>query len=289
MMTSNGTFDPIEFKEKQQAEWQTAAPGWRKWCDVIEAEAGNQVMTRKLVELAELEPGDAVLDVAAGYGEPGLAAARAVLPGGRVVCTDIAADMLAFGRERASRAGLDNVEFLECDAEALEFAPAEFDAVVSRTGLMFLPDVPGTLRRLHSFLKPRGRFAATVWGPPPTVQLATALPVVLRELELPPPAPGPGMFALADANILESHVSDAGFADVTTGTVTVAIETESAEQFALLMRDVSAPISELVETQPPEVQRRVWEKVADAYRAFETPDGRVRTENQAVWVVGTRA
>jgi ubiquinone/menaquinone biosynthesis C-methylase UbiE len=48
-----------------------------------------------------------VLDVAAGYGEPGLTAARAVAPGGQVVCTDISGPMLAFGRERAAAEGLE--------------------------------------------------------------------------------------------------------------------------------------------------------------------------------------
>jgi ubiquinone/menaquinone biosynthesis C-methylase UbiE len=78
------------------------APGWRKWYDVVEAEAAGQVVSRTLVEMAGLGPGDTVLDIGTGYGEPALTAARAVMPGGRVIATDIAADMLAFGRERAA-------------------------------------------------------------------------------------------------------------------------------------------------------------------------------------------
>jgi ubiquinone/menaquinone biosynthesis C-methylase UbiE len=73
-----------------------------------------------------------------------------------VVCTDISSEMLAVGRERAAAAGLDNVEFLEFDAEELAFKEASFDAVLSRQGLQFLPDVAGVLARLHSFLKPGG-------------------------------------------------------------------------------------------------------------------------------------
>ena len=72
-----------------------AAPGWRKWYDVVEAEAAGQVVSRTLVEMAGLGPGDTVLDIGTGYGEPALTAARAVMPGGRVIATDIAADMLA--------------------------------------------------------------------------------------------------------------------------------------------------------------------------------------------------
>ena len=120
-MTSAVIFDSPAFKEAQRSDWQQAAPGWRRWYDVLEAEVGGQVVSQKLVELADLEPGDTVLDVATGYGEPALTAARAVLPGGRVMATDIAPNLLAFGRERARRAGLDNVEFRESDAETLEF------------------------------------------------------------------------------------------------------------------------------------------------------------------------
>jgi SAM-dependent methyltransferase len=159
-----------------------------------------------------------VLDVATGYGEPGLTAARAVAPGGHVVCTDISAEMLAVGRERAAAAGLDNLEFLELDSEELAFGEARFDAVLSRQGLQFLPDVAGVLARLHSFLKPDGRLAAAVWGPPQTVQFAAPVPVIRAELQLPPPPAGiPGPFALADTDQLVGLVEAAGFTDVETG------------------------------------------------------------------------
>ena len=165
-MTETTSFDPAQYKADLRTEWRNAAPGWRAWLEVLEAADGGQAVSRSLVELARIGPGDAVLDVAAGYGEPGLIAARAVAPGGQVVCTDISAELLAVGRERAAAAGLDNVEFLDCDAEELAFGEASFDAVLSRQGLQFLPDVAGVLARLHSFLKPGGRLAAAVWGPP---------------------------------------------------------------------------------------------------------------------------
>jgi SAM-dependent methyltransferase len=128
-------FDPVAFKAAQRADWQVAAPGWRKWYDMLEA--GGEIVSRTLVERAEIGPGDSVLDVATGYGEPALTAARLVAPTGRVVATDIAPDMLDFGRERATQAGLDNVEFLEVDAEALSFDDEAFDAILCRQGLQF--------------------------------------------------------------------------------------------------------------------------------------------------------
>jgi enediyne biosynthesis protein CalE5 len=288
-MTETTTFDPAQYKDSIRTEWRDAAPGWRAWVDVLEAANGGLAVSRSLVELARIGPGDAVLDVAAGYGEPGLTAARAVAPSGHVVCTDISADMLAVGRERAAAAGLDNLEFLEGDAEELAFEEASFDAVLSRQGLQFLPDVAGVLARLRSFLKPQGRLAAAVWGPPQAVQFAAPVPVIRAELGLPPPPAGiPGPFALANPDQLAALVEAAGFTDVETGTVTAVYQPGSPELATRWLREVAPPITALVDAQPPEVQERVWAKVTKAWAPFTIADGRVRLENQAVWVTGTK-
>jgi SAM-dependent methyltransferase len=288
-MTQTTTFDPAQYKADLRTEWRDAAPGWRAWVDVLEAANGGQAVSRTLVELARIGPGDAVLDIACGYGEPGLTAARAVTPGGHVVCSDISRAMLAVGRERAAAAGLDNLEFIEGDAEELAFEEASFDAVLSRQGLQFLPDVPGVLARLHSFLKPHGRLAAAVWGPPQAVQFAAPVPLIRAELGLPPPPAGiPGPFALANPDQLAALVEAAGFTDVETGTVTAVYQTDSAELATRWLREVAPPITALVDPQPPEVQERVWAKVTEAWAPFTIADGRVRLENQAVWVTGTK-
>jgi SAM-dependent methyltransferase len=288
-MAGTTTFDPAQYKVSIRTEWRATAAGWRAWVDVLEAADGGQAVSRALVQRAGIGPGDAVLDVAAGYGEPGLTAARAIAPGGQVVCTDISAEMLAIGRERAAAAGLDNLEFLQGDAEELAFEEASFDAVLSRQGLQFLPDITGVLARLRSFLKPGGRLAAAVWGPPETVQFAMPVPVIRAELGLPPPPAGiPGPFALADADQLVGLVEAAGFTDVATGTVTAIYQPGSPELATRWLRDVAPPITALVDPQPPEVQERVWAKVTQAWARFTIADGRVRLENQAVWVTGTR-
>jgi enediyne biosynthesis protein CalE5 len=280
-------FDLVAFKEAQRTDWQLAAAGWRKWYDVLEA--GGEIVSRTLVELARIGPGDTVLDVATGYGEPALTAARVVGPTGKVLATDIAADMLEFGRERAARADLDNVEFVESDAEALSFDHESFDAILCRQGLQFLPDASGTLQRFHSFLERDGRFAAAVWGPPDTVQFARPVSVIVTALDLPaPPSGRPGIFALADRQALERLVVDAGFRGVETGTVTAIYETASPEDFTQWARDVAPPIGNLLNGQSPDVQEQVWRKVTEAWAPLTTADGRVRTENQAIWGAATK-
>jgi SAM-dependent methyltransferase len=282
-------FDAAVFKEKMRTEWRSAAGGWRVWHDVVEAEEGGKRHSAKLIELAKIGAGDHVLDVACGYGEPALTAAHVVGPGGRVVCNDISAGMLAFGKERAANAGIDNVEFIEGDAEQLAFTPGSFDAILSRAGLMFLPDVAKTLQLLHTFLRPGGRLAATVWGSQPTVQFTALFPIIVDELKLPPPPSGqPGVFALSDQIKLVALVEEAGFRDVTSGTIDIVFTTDSPEQFTAFIRDVAPTINELVDPHPAEVQERIWTRVTEGWKQFQDADGRVRTHNQANWVAGTK-
>jgi enediyne biosynthesis protein CalE5 len=288
-MTTSDLFDPVEFKSNIRAEWQSAAAGWRKWLQVVEAEEGGQRQSAKLVELAGLQPGASVLDVGGGYGEPSLTAARVVGPRGKVVCTDISPEMLAVGQERATAAGLSNVEFVTCDAENLEFDNESFDAVLSRATLMFLPDVAGTLQRLRNLLKPEGRFAASVWGAQPDVQFSAAFPVILHELGLPPPPNGrPGAFALSDPKKLAALVAEAGFRGVDTGTLSVVFKTDTPEQYTEFIRDVAPQLTSLLSGQPVDVQERVWGRVTETYRQFLDAEGHVRTDNQAVWVTGSK-
>lgn len=280
-------FDPVAYKVSARLEWRDAARGWRDWIEVLEADDAGRAVSRRLVELSAIGPGDEVLDVAAGYGEPGLTAASAVLPDGHVVCSDISAEMLAVGCERAAAIGLHNVEFLAADAEELAFAASSFDAVLSRQGLQFLPDPAGALVRLGSFLRPGGRLAAAVWGPPQSVQFAAPVPVIRAELRLgPPPAGVPGIFALADITRLADLLAAADFDDVRTGTLTATYEFAAPELATRWLRDVAPPIASLVEGQPPDVQEQVWAKATEAWAPYTDTDGRVRLENQVNWVVG---
>ena len=105
--------------------------------------------------------------MAAGYGEPSLSAARKAGPSGRVTATDISAEMLAFGRERAAASGLDNIEFVQSDAASLDFPEGSFDAALSRWGIIFEPDGEEAAARVRALLKPGARMAISSWGQRP--------------------------------------------------------------------------------------------------------------------------
>src|SRR3954452_5024771 len=127
-MESNA-IDPVDFRAAQNRHWDSAAVGWQEWSEFNDS--ADRHISERLVELAEVQSGSRVLDVAAGYGEPALTAARKAGPEGRVVATDISAEMLAFGRERAAAAGWGSMQFTQSDASSLDFPHASFDAAVS--------------------------------------------------------------------------------------------------------------------------------------------------------------
>lgn len=282
-MASRG-FDPLAYKAGQRRDWNRAAEGWRKWWVPIEAmlaQTGD-----RLIESVAISPGQRVLDVATGVGEPALTVAKVVGPHGRVIGTDISPDMLEIAQDRAAEAGADNVEFVEMDAEDLQFPEASFDAVLCRFGLMFVPDVEAALRCIRRVLAPGGGFAASVWGPPERVPMnSVTLGAIARVLELPPPPPGtPGIFALCDRRRLEELVRTAGFVDATTDTMEVRGTFSSVADYVTYLKDVGAPIKNLLEGKPPQLHEKVWQAVAEANVQFVGSDGNLYLSGEAIIV-----
>lgn len=281
-------FDPIQYKAGQKESWSNVAAGWEKWWPTMEASA--RPASERLVELAQLGPGHHVLDVATGIGEPAVTAAQTVGPAGHVIATDQAPGMLAIARKRASGLGLTTIEFREMDAEALDFPEQSFDAILSRWGLMFLPNLPEALHRMHRQLKRGGRLAAAVWGLPPKVPfISLALNMVRKQLQAPPPPPGTlGPFSLADVTILERALTRAGFSDIRSEPLVLTFEWASAEDYTRFQQDIAAPIVELVSKEAPARQAEVWRAITDAARQYAGTDGQVRMPGETICIVARR-
>ena len=281
-------FDPVQFKNAQRQEWDTVAAGWKKWWETIER--GTQHVSARPVELAQIQPGHQVLDVATGIGEPAVTAAHRVGANGHVVATDQSPQMLAIAQERAAAQGLQHIEFKVMDAEALEFPENTFDAVLCRWGLMFLPDVAAALEGVLRALHPGGRLATCVWDvPPKTPMISLAMGVIQRMFQLPPPPPGvPGPFALADSAVLEQAFIRAGFTDVHSERMTVTIEFPSATAYTDFLRDIAPPVSALLANQPAERQTEAWQAISTAAGQFSAGDGSVHMPNETILMVGCR-
>ena len=139
-----------EYKAAVRREWTMAAPGWERWFDTAEATTAGRVITAALLDEACLHDGDRVLDVGAGYGEPGLSAAVAVGPTGSVTCLDISGDMLAFAERRARTRALGMSSSSRRTSRATRSIRTRFDAVLGRAALMYATDPHSTLRRIHA-------------------------------------------------------------------------------------------------------------------------------------------
>jgi enediyne biosynthesis protein CalE5 len=280
------TVDPVEFRDGQRQQWDSAATGWRKWSELIDGAAGG--ISERLVELAGVEPGSRVLDVAAGYGEPSLSAAKKAGADGSVVATDISAEMLAFGRERATAAGLENIEFVESDAMTLEFPEDSFDAALSRWGIIFEPDGEGAAARVRGFLKPGSRMAISSWGPPERVPfLAIPMKTAMQRLDVPPPPPGtPGPLSRPTPEALSTLLEGGDFSDVKVEEDEVSFEWESPGDFTIFIKEIAPPISAMIDPHPEDVQNETWAAITEAIGEKADDSGKVSLTNLVLMAAG---
>jgi SAM-dependent methyltransferase len=242
------------------------------------------------MELAHIQSGHRVLDIASGTGEPALTIARRVGPTGRVVATDQSSRMLAVARSRAAAQSLQNLEFREVDAEALDFPEDSFDAATCRFGLMFLPDLAGSLQRIRRLLHPGGWFATAIWDLPPKVpMMGVVMNLTDQMFELPPPPPGaPNLFSLAQPGVLEQAFTDAGFANVHAQAAQMNIGFPSGEEYTDFVLDTAAPLAAILERQPAERQEEFRQSLARDAGQYATANGSIHMVNHAICVAGQR-
>lgn len=279
--------DAGEFRAGQRRDWNTASKGWRDWHELIDA--ATHGVSERMVEMAAIEHGDRVLDVAAGYGEPSLTAARVVGPEGRIVATDISAGMLDYGRQRAAEAGLEQVEFVEADAASLDFPEQSFDAALSRWGVIFEPDGEATVARIRAFLKPGAKMAISSWGPPERVpMLSIPMKTAMERLDVPPPPPGtPGPLSRPTPEAIGGLLEAGGFSEVETDEMEVIAEWESPEDFTRFIREIAPPVTAMLEPHPADVQEETWAAITERVGKHADDDGRLRLRNLALVAAGS--
>ncbi len=285
---STQPFDAVRYKAGQRREWDTAAPGYMDWGLVLAPQF--QPVSERMLELADIQPGQRVLDVATGIGEPAGTAARRVGLSGHVIATDLAPQMLALGRELAAELGLQNIDFREMDAEAPDLPEQSFDIILCRFGLMYLPNPQVALERLHTLLVPGGRLIAAVWGPPQKVPFARwPMEVAIRVLQVPAPPPQmPGPFNLADPHRLEQLLTQAGFTAVHTEPMLLTLEWASVDDYIRFQQAILTGFNTMLAKFPVERQAEIWQAISEAAQQFITPDGTCRTENELILMVGRR-
>lgn len=236
-------------------QWSEAARYWEKHRAVIERMFAP--VAAALVQDAGIVPGQAVLDVATGPGEPALSIAGIVGAKGRVVGVDVVPAMIdAAGRE-AGRRGLRNASFRVASADELPFDDESFDAVVSRFGVMFFPSPLGGVREMLRILKPGGKLALAVWHHARNNPFHSVLSdIVERFVESPPlDADAPDAFRFAPRGKLLQVAREAGIADARERLLEFAIDAPlSLEGFWEVRTEMSDKLrTKLAQLSPAQV------------------------------------
>ncbi|MGO4739105.1 class I SAM-dependent methyltransferase [Bosea sp. 2KB_26] len=275
-----------QIRDQQRDTWDRFSAGWKKWDSLVLGWLAP--FGAAMIRQANLHDDSHVLDVAAGTGEPGLTAA-ALVPRGRVTVTDLSQAMLAVAAENAALRGLRNFDTKPCDAGALPFGDASFDAVLCRFGFMFFPDIESAAREFARVAKPNARICAAVWSAPDKNAWATTIMgTIARHVEMPPPPPGsPGLFRCAPEGLMRSAFAAAGLRDIAEEEVSTAMVHETPEQYWQFMNDIAAPVVAGLAKADVETAERIRSDVLDlASRSIR--DGKLRLMSTARVIVGTR-
>jgi ubiquinone/menaquinone biosynthesis C-methylase UbiE len=198
--------------------------GWDKAASYYEDswQAQLEPAQTKLLEMAQLRPGERVLDVACGTGLVSFRAAGQVGERGLVLGTDISEGMIELARGRSPA----NVRFERMDAEALELEDESFDVALCALGLMYVPDPRKALLELGRVLTPGGRAVAAVWGQRSRCGWAEIFPIVDARVKS---EVCPLFFALGTGDRLAETFAQAGFTEVTTSRLDEKLRYPSAE------------------------------------------------------------
>ena len=280
-------FDAAAYKETTRQQWQNAAAAWYRWTSKLQAWLGP--VTEAMLDLADLEPGDHVLDLAAGAGEPSLSAAVRVGPSGHVLATDISSNILEFAKQTAGERGLANFETRVMDGEKPDVADASFDAVLSRLGLIYFPDRKGALLAVHRALKIGGRVVIAGFSTPDQNRFfSIPISIIRRRAQLAPPAPGlPGPFSLGAPGVMEEMLSGAGFTDVTAQAVRAPLRLASAAECVQFERESFGALQQMLAALPDAEREAAWDEIERELRAFEGDAG-FESSAELILGAGTR-
>jgi ubiquinone/menaquinone biosynthesis C-methylase UbiE len=178
-----------------------------------------------LLDLADVKPGERVIELACGTGLVTFRIAERLHGTGQLTATDISQKMVDVVRSRADRDGV-AVDTRRMDAEALDFPDASFDVALCALGLMYCPDPLTAMREMHRVLVPEGRAVAAVWGARRNCGWAEIFPIVERRVAS---DVCPLFFQLGAGDALAETFRYAGFEDVRSERLDVVLRYATAD------------------------------------------------------------
>lgn len=269
-------------------EWRDSARFWEKHAKTIRLMFAP--VTRALIEDTRIGQGHKVLDVAGGPGEPSLTIAEHVGPSGMVMCSDAVPAMVAAAENEAQRRGLANVEFRNCSADSLPFNDNQFDASVSRLGVMFFPDPVAGLREMLRVTKPGGVISLAVWDKSelnPFLHIVTD--VIARYFKASPTTLTPSdAFKFAEVGKLSAALREAGGDAVKERVLRFYIVAPiSPSGFWEMRSETSGTLRDKLNMLSDEEKDQAGQEVQEAARKF-FPNNEMRFLAQMIIVTGNK-
>lgn len=270
--------------DEQATLWN--GPAGHAWVD--EQESLDRMFEPFETMLADaVIAGSRVLDIGCGTGATTIAAARRAGPEGRVTGIDISEPMLALARERAARAGI-AAQFLRADAQSAELAPASFDSLISRFGVMFFGEPVVAFANLNRATRAGGALNALAFrGAAENPFMTTAERAAAPFLpDLPPRKPdAPGQFAFADRDRVRNILESAGWRGIDIRPVDVVCTLARAQLDRYIGR--LGPVGMALNQAPDGLRDRIVETVRAAFTPFVAGE-EVRFA-AACWMLSARA
>jgi ubiquinone/menaquinone biosynthesis C-methylase UbiE len=269
--------DRDAYREQSLETWGKMAPGWEERNEWMTGVTGR--VNEWIVEKADLQPGQVVLDVAAGPGDLGFRVARQVGDVGRVMSTDFAPEMVAAARRIGDGLGLANVEYRVLDAERMDLDDDSVDAVVCRWGYMLMADPAAALSESRRVLRDGGPLAFAVWASPERNPWASAPAMTLVQRgHLPPPEPGaPGIFAMADPDRIRALVTGAGFGEPELEEIAFDFRYADFDDFWDVLIRIAGPLARAIEALPEDERQATREAIEQSIAPFRQDDGSYAT------------
>ncbi|MFZ0892627.1 MAG: methyltransferase domain-containing protein [Thermoplasmata archaeon] len=220
-------------------------------------------------------PGEKVLDLGTGPGEPAITIAGVVGPKGHVTGVDLSEKMVAIATQVAHARGLRNAEFLAMDCSALTLPNSSFDAVVSSFGFQIFTDPEKAAREAHRVLRPRGRICVSVWGTGDRVPfLDVIIAPMLEHAEPDETGYIPTPYETGGPGEMVAFLHEAGFHDAREAVVQQKIQVANADVYLECILK-GTPIGHSLSEEDPAVQQEVIRKTRENLKKWETPEGLV--------------
>lgn len=227
-------------------DWSAVAPAWEAYRQKVFDD--TRPVSERLVAEVDPQPGQTVLELTCGPGETGFLAAERLGAEGCLIASDFAPAMVDAARRGAAERGLDNVECRVIDAQKIDLPDDSVDGVLSRFGLMLVPDQERAMREIRRVLRPGGRCAYATWGPPDrNPWIFEVVDALLQNGHAPPGdpfSPG-GVFSLATPEENVELATAAGFASVAVDEVAATMHFASCDDYWTQSTSIAGPIAAL--------------------------------------------